>query len=161
VLGHRHAELDAALPQRLIVIGAVESDRITIPGGLLPIDSFRCAWNRPLLVSAQHDRLETTLLDRVFQLLKGFVRRLTRENRYGRKSFCIRREHVGRHHVVGADCGPVQIGMGYPVDGETEARIDQREVDAQLGQALVQQGRQQRRGLVVGIARHTPPDGAT
>ena len=97
----RRARHNAA--KRLEVVGAVERDSITIPGGLLPIDSFRCAWNRSLLVSAQHDGLETTLLDRVFQLLKGFVRRLTRENRYGRKFFRIRREHVGRHHVVGAD----------------------------------------------------------
>jgi hypothetical protein len=37
----------------------------------------------------------------------------------------------------------LQLILGYAVDGEPEARVDQREVDAQFGQALVQQGRQQ------------------
>src|SRR5262244_761248 len=37
VLGHGHAELDAALPERVVVIGAVEGDGIAVPGRLLPI----------------------------------------------------------------------------------------------------------------------------
>src|SRR5262244_3435217 len=74
VLGHGHAEFDTPPPERLIVIGAVEGDGIAVPGGLLPVDSFRRAWDRSLLVSPQHDRFEAALNDRVFQLLKSFIR---------------------------------------------------------------------------------------
>ena len=143
VLGHGHAEVDAPLPQRLVVIGAVEGDGIAVPGGLLRIDSLRRARDRPLLVSPQHDRFESQPPDRVFQLLDSFVRRTRGQDSYRRKPCGKRREHVSRHHVVGTSRGPLQIILDYAVDGEAEARIDQREVDAQFGQALVQQGRQQ------------------
>ena len=82
---------------------------------------------------------------------------MNRNDRYRRKSSGIGREHVSRHHVVSAGRGPAQVILGDAVEGEPEARIDQREVDAQLRQALVQQGRQQGGCLVEGIAGDSPP----
>src|SRR5512138_2413010 len=48
VLRDRDTELDAALPDRFVIIGAVESDRVDVPSGFLPVDPLGCAWNRTL-----------------------------------------------------------------------------------------------------------------
>jgi len=78
-------ELDAPLPNRFVVVRAVESDRIDVPSGLLPIDPLGCAWNLTLLIAAYHNDFETPLRHRIIQLFESFVRRLTRNDRSRRE----------------------------------------------------------------------------
>src|ERR1044071_7887929 len=85
VLSHGHPELDTSLPDRLIIVRAVQGDRIAVPGGLLPIDTFRRARNRSLLVSPHHDCSKATLSDRVVEFLERFVGILARDNSNRRK----------------------------------------------------------------------------
>jgi len=74
VLGHCHAEFDAPPPQRLVVIRTIEGDGIDLPSRIPRIAFVGRRGNRPLLVAPQHDRSEAPLLDRIFQLVKRFVR---------------------------------------------------------------------------------------
>lgn len=53
----------------------------------------------------------------------------------------------------------VQLVIEHRIDGEAEARIHDRKIDAQFRQAFVEQGRQQRRCLVQRMTGDTPPDG--
>ena len=78
-------------------------------------------------------------------------------DRHRGESRGIGREHVGRHPVVGTGRSPAQVILSNAVEREPKARIDQREVDAQLRQPFVQQGREQRRCLVEGLAGDAPP----
>jgi hypothetical protein len=78
-------------------------------------------------------------------------------NRHRGKSCGIVSEHVDRHLIVGTGGGPAQVILSNTVECEPKARIDQREVDAQLRQSFVQQSRQQRSGLVEGLAGDAPP----
>src|SRR4030095_16232099 len=96
-------------PAALAVIGGVEGHCIAVPGGFLRIDSLRRPWDRSLLISPQHDRFETPLPDRVFQLLNRLVRCTGGQDGYRRKPCGKRREHVSRHHAVGTDRGPVPV----------------------------------------------------
>src|SRR5258706_1471891 len=137
MLGHGYAEIDTALPDWIVVIRAVQRDGIDIPSGLPRIAALRRGWNQPFLVAPQHDRSKAPLLDRVVQLIEGFVRRYRWNDCDWRKSGSIRRKHVRRHHIVGAHCVPVQLYLGHAVDAEPKARIDQREVDAQFRKPLV------------------------
>ena len=75
----------------------------------------------------------------------------------GANSCGIGREHVDRHLIVGTGGGPAQVILSNAVECEPKARIDQREVDAQLRQSFVQQSWQQRSGLVEGLAGDAPP----
>src|SRR5205807_8798536 len=81
VLGDRHAELDTPLPERLIVVRAVERDVVAVPGGPLRIAAFGRRWNRALLVAAEHDRLEAPLADRVVELVERLVGRVGGKDR--------------------------------------------------------------------------------
>src|SRR6185295_4603805 len=54
----------------------------------------------------------------------------------------------------------MQLVLRDAVDREAEARVDDGEIDTQLGQALVQQRGEKRRGLVACVGRNAPPDRA-
>jgi hypothetical protein len=157
VLGHGDAEVDAALPEWIVIQWAVEGDGVDIPRGFLHIDAFRRARDGPLLVSLQHDRPVAQFADGVFEFSNGFLRRMRGNDRHRGKSCGIGREHVDRHFVVGTDRGPTQVILSNAVEREPEARIDQREVYAQLRQPFVHQGREQRRCFVEGLAGDAPP----
>src|SRR5262249_9708946 len=51
VLSHGDTQVNTALPEWIIIEWAVEGDGIDVPRGFLRIDTFRCARNRPFLVS--------------------------------------------------------------------------------------------------------------
>src|SRR5207247_2243246 len=159
-LGHCDAELFAALPERFVVVGAVEGDVVAVPRRLLRVDALRRGGNHTLLIAPKHDHPVAQLSDRVVEFRNRLVRSARRDDGNGREALPIRREHVRGHPVVGARGVTVQLVLRDGVDREAEARVDDREVDAQLGQALVQQRRKKRRGLVARVGRNAPPDRA-
>src|SRR4051812_24069966 len=58
VLRHRDAELFAALPERLVVMRAVESDVVAVPRCFASVDALRGGGNHAFLVAPKHDHAE-------------------------------------------------------------------------------------------------------
>ena len=160
VMRHGDAQLLAALPERLVVVRTVERNIVAVPGGFLRVDACCCGGNRPLLVAAKHDGAIAELPDRIVELGDRLLRRARGDDRHRREAAAVWREHLGRHPVVGAGGVPVKLIVRNAVDEEPEARIDDGEVDAELRQALVEERRKKRSGLVARVGRRAPPDRA-
>ena len=160
VMRDRDAQLLAALPERLVVVRTVERNVVAVPGGFLRVDACCCGGNRPLLVAAKHDGAIAELPDRIVELGDRLLRRARRDDRHRREAAAVWREHLGRHPVVGASGVPVKLIGRNAVDEQSEGRIDDGEVDAELRQALVEERGKERSGLVARVGRRAPPDRA-
>ena len=160
MLCHGDAQLFAALPEKLVVVRAVQSDVVAVPRRLPRVDALRRGGNHTLLVAAEHDHPVAQLSDRVVELGDRLIRGARGDDRHGRQAAAMGREQVGRHPVVRACSVAMQLVLRNAVDREAEARVDDGEIDAQLGQPFVQQRGQKRRGLVARVGRNAPPDRA-
>ena len=156
----RHAQLQAPLPERIVVVVAVQSQGVDVAGeGRQVRPCFRYPRDGAVHVG-DHDGLEAQLADGVFGVLDGLFRG-------------VGGNHCGRGHPVRAFAVEFRVELvqrpaGNPAQllilepgrpGQTLGGIEHREVEAQPIHSLVQQPRQRRRGPVQGVARRPRPPG--
>ena len=150
--GGRRAELDAARPERIVVVRAVEAVDI-------PPDVVRFApgiLDRSLDEPRDHDGAQAELADGELQVLDRLRGRVHRDRRGRRDAVRAVAEDLGAVAVERAARGIAQRRVLDVRVRETGARVDHGEVDAELGQALVQQCGQGRGGQVERILGRRP-----
>ena len=131
-----HAELDAARPQRVVVVEAVVAERVD-PRRRRAVGSNR-ARHRP----AHHHRLEPEGADGVVELGHRLVRAERRDHGDGLEPVAVLGEDSGVVRVQRACRRLAQLVVRVAQHREPRGRVEQREVEADLFQTLVEQLRQ-------------------
>ena len=148
----RDPEVGALPPDRIVVVGAVEADDV------VPLARLGPSLHGPFDHAVQHDHLHAQFADGVLELCKGLVRRVHGDHGGGGHAVCIRREQLRLVTVEGSACR--DAGLVVRVAGHAEAgrRKEDREVDAELRQALVEELRHHGGGAITGVFRGCTPE---
>src|SRR5439155_1295949 len=159
VEGRRDAELRAPRPERVVIVLAVEAERV-VPrdeaGGLGVGDGDRV--HRARDQAAEHRDLEAELTRAVLELRDGFLGRVHGDAGGGRDPVGEVMEGVGGEDVERATGGPARLVIGDTRDAEAGGGIEHREVQAELVQALVEEPRQQARRPVARVLLGRRPE---
>ena len=153
----RGAKLHALGPERVVVVVAVDAQRVEAAvvrrgSGALPRQLGHRTQNVP-----QRDDLQAKVLDGVLGLGDRLLGRVRGHYRRRRHAVCIggidlRLQRVDRP----ATHGP-QLRVGQAAEGQRIRRVLDAEVDSQLVHPLVEQPRQRHRRPVEGIRRRMHP----
>ena len=148
------AQLDALRPHRVVVVRAVDAEAVLVEREVhdfrvLALD-FR---NRAQHVTREHEGLEPKA-GRELKFLDRFFGRVHRDHADAGHAVFETGEHVGVVEVVRTGRRPAQFVVAHARQRdhlEAEARVDDRVVEADLVEALVQQPRQHRGAPVEGV----------
>ena len=155
----RDAELRALRPERIVVVLAVEAERV-VPGdeggGLGVRGGDRV--HRPLDHAAEHRHLEAELLGAVRQLLDSLIGRVHGDDGSRCDAVGEVAEIVGGEDVERAAGGPARLVVGDARNAEPHRGVEDREVEAQLAEPLVEEPRQHRRGAVTRVLLGRRPE---
>ena len=158
--GHRHLELDAPGPERVVIVRAVDGEGIDLPrkvrqfGRLLGHLGHRAA---PF--AGNGDRFHAQFADRVFELGDGFFRRMHGDQGRRRQAVGHVLEHVRIHGVHAPVQRLAQLRITHLHGAQPFAGIDDGEVQPHLLQPLVIEFRQHHGGAVDGhLARGRGPE---
>ena len=159
VEGRRDPELHALLPERIVVVGAVEADRV-VPDReardiALAVGDRR---HRPRDRAGEHRDLGAELTHAELELLDRLVRCVTRDGRGRRHAVAKLAEVVGGHDVERVAHGASRLVVGDAGDAEPGRGIDGREVDTQLLEPLVEEPREHPGRAVAGVSRRSRPE---
>ena len=144
VEGRRDAEFAAFLPDRIVIVVAVEAELVvqhrvarhlrvqTLGHGFLGSRQW------PRDAAAEHADLRAELLDAELKLRDRLLRGVHRDHRGRGQPVAKLREILGRDDVEAADHGAAGLVVGDARDAETGGRIDDAEIDAQLVEPVVQ-----------------------
>src|SRR6185437_16001116 len=91
------------------------------------------------------------------QLVDGLFGRDVGDDGHGGHAVAVGGEHLGRHDVIGPHKPAAQLVVGHVGHLQAHGGIDDREVDAEVGQALVHEAGSQRGGAVDGGVGGAPP----
>ena len=147
-------ELDALRPQRVVVEGAVDAERVE---PVLAAPTPVIGADRPARVTREHRGLESELAHRVLELVDRELRVEHRYQRADRRAVAVRGEQVGERAVRGSAPQSDQLVVGRLQVGEGHRRVEQREVDAHLVEALVEQRGEVRGRTVARVLRRPAP----
>ena len=150
VEGRRDAELAALLPDRVVVVRAVETEGVGPHRVLreLRVDG-RGGGDRPLHESRHHHRAEAER-GRVLELVDRFVGGVHGDLGDGEQPVGELGEDTGVEPVERAARTATVALVVEVTEQEPEARVDDAHVDAELGQALVQEAGEHGGGAVEG-----------
>ena len=157
--GRRDAELAALLPQRVVVVFAVEAELIEalriageIGGGALGVR------DRPAHAAAEHADLRAELLGDELQFLDRLLRRVHRDDRGRGQLVGEVLEVVVGDDVEAADHRAAGRVVGDARDAEPGGRVDDAEIDAELVEPVVQHPGHHGRRAVAGVGRLPAPE---
>ena len=157
VEGGGDAELGAALPHRVVVVGAVEAEAVDPAGGAVALVARRRAQHQP----AEEEALEPQLAGGVVELGDGLVGVVGRDDPDGDQPVGVRAVGLGVVAVAGPGEGAAQLGVVDRHDRQADGGVEHGDVDAQLVEAFVEQPGEHGGGPVEGVAGgHAPPAGA-
>ena len=157
VAGDRDAEVDEALPDRVVVEGAVDSERVDVDASLgrvrLP---FGVGLDRARDRAPGDEHLQAEAV-RVFHLLDRLGRLGQAQHPDRHHPVEVRREQVRHHRVVGPEGHVAEVGIGdVTAEGQPDAREHDRQVDAPVVEAVVEQARDGGGGAVSDVDGHAP-----
>ena len=159
VEARRDAQLAELRPHRVVVVLAVDGDRV------VPLDELRGL--RVLLdergdgaadQAAHHHDPIAELARRELELLDRLLGRVHRDDGRGNEAIAVRAELVHREHVVGAAEGAPQLVRRQAVVAEPGGRIDHGEVEPEVVQALVEEARHHRGRAVQRVLGRQEPE---
>src|SRR5215472_9516946 len=156
-------QLHALCPDRIVVIDAidavvVEPIKATLDFRVLALERR----NRTAGRGRQHNRFHSQHLYYVFQLGDRLLGRVHRNHRYGCQSIAEFAEDLGVIHVKGAAYRLAQLPIPQFGGEHAEARVDDREIKAELIHPAMQQTRKRAGGTVKRVAhRMTPGSNST
>ena len=161
VEGGGHTQVDAALPDGVVVIGAVDAEAVLVEDEVSHLGMLALhAWHGPQHVTGEHCCLQPES-DRVLQLLDRLRRGVHRHDRGGCQPVVQTTEHLGVVQVEGARRRPAEVVVWHARQRDHEqahARVDDAEVEPDLVHALVQQPWQHGGGAVERVlGGHRPP----
>ena len=161
VAERRDAEFDAALPERIVVVGRIDRDRLPALGELPELR--RVAEHLGIRLAdlgADHHRLVPEFEHRVLEFANRLFRRIRRDD--GRRADAVLdvAEHVGVHHVERAAAGGAQFVVAHVERGKPRRRQHVGEIDAALFHPRGEVSREHRHRAVGGMRgrRVSPPD---
>ncbi len=135
----RHAEVDAPLPQGVVVVVAVDAVGVEPLRHPREVRSFACdPRDRPTHV-AEHDRLGAERADRVLELGDRLLGCHRGQDRHRGHAVGVRAVELGVDLVVHAARDRADLVVGDRHETQPETRVEHREVDAELVEPLVQQ----------------------
>ena len=156
VEGGRHFQFDALRPHRVVVVGAIQAQRV-IPLAL-------AVGVRAHHVGGHHHRFEAEVADGMLQLRDGLLGRVHGDQRHRCHAVGKLPVDLGVVGVHRAAQGAPQVFIGQMRKAERGRGIEHREIDAHLVQARMQQRGEGCGCTVQGVLpRHAPPcraDGA-
>jgi len=160
VKGRSNAELAATLPDGIVVVMAVEAELIVADGEAAERGIEVPRGREPALNAArEHADFRAELLGGEIHLRDRLIRRVHGDDRRGGETVPELLEILGGDDVEAADDGAAGLVVGDAVDAESRRRIDDREVDADLLEAVVEHPRHHRGGAVASIGRLARPIG--
>jgi hypothetical protein len=107
---------------------------------------------------ADQHRAQPELDHGVLELGDRLIRCVRRDHRNGEQPICVVRVDLGVVAVARARDAATHLLVVEGHRDETERRVEDGEIEADLVEPLVQEARQHRRGAVEGVARrHAPP----
>ena len=157
VAGDRDPEVDELLPHRVVVVRAVDAQRVDVDAPLrgirLPLGvGLDGAHDGP----AGHEDVESETV-RVLELLDRLGGLGETEHADGHHAVAVRREQVGDHRVVRTHGEVAELGVGdVATQREPDAREHDGEVDAPVVEAVVEEARERGGGAVAHVDRHAP-----
>ncbi len=156
--GGRDAEFAAFLPNRVVVVIAVDAQPFESHGESRDrwIGAGRC-WNRTGKACAEHADLGAKLLGGELELGNRLIGRVHRDDRGRGQPIAELGEIIGSDDVEPAHDGPARLVVGDARDAEPAGRVDHAEIDADLVEPVVEHARHHRRGAVAGVGRLAAP----
>ena len=163
---HRgHAQLDTRGPERVVVVIAVDAERVE---AVRPRRRARAVAGagveKATGMAGHHDGLEAELADGVAQHGDGVIRIVHRHDGTHRHAVGVRRVEAADPSIDRLGHRRGNVGVGDLEQAERHRRIEDGEVDAHLVEPLVEQPRQVRGGAIAGVPtlpapprRHGPP----
>jgi len=160
VKGRRDTELRARRPHGIVVVLAVQAERV-VPGGEAGRLGVRGGdrLHRPRDQAAEHRDLQPELTGAVRELVDGLLGRVHGDDGGRRDPVGKVAEGFGREDVERAAGGPAPRVVGDAGNAEPDGRVEDREVDTQLVQTLVEEPRQHSRRPVARVPRGGRPEG--
>ena len=151
VEGGHETLLHERAPERVVVVGAVEAQGVD-PEGLL-----RAVVEATPGEAAEHHGAQPELAGGEVELLEGLFRRDGGDDRHRREAIFQAAEGVRGVAVVGpgAQAPGALVALGRQL--EPDARVADGEVDAELGQPLMQEPGRAGSGEVPGVVGEAPP----
>ncbi len=143
-----HTELREPLPQRVVVVDAVEGQ---------DVDPRPARRFRTRDAAVHHRRPEAEFDDRVLELGDGLVRGVGGDHRRRGEAVVQPVARVRQVGVEGAAASPAHLVVGVVEARQPHAGVEHREVQADLVHALVEQTGQERRRPIERVGRHRPP----
>ena len=157
--GRRDAELAAFLPQRVVIVLAVEAELVEalgiageVGGGPLGVRE------RPAHAAAEHADLRAELLGDELKFLDRLVRRVHRDHRDRGQPVAEVLEIIVGDDVEAADHRAPGRVVGDARDAEPGGRVDDAEIDAELVEPVVQHPGHHRRRAVARVGRLPAPE---
>ena len=159
VRGDRHLQIETRAPERIVVVGALEAERVDehAPVGQGIGHEAGRRRDRAPHVIGDHHHLEPELADSVGRLLDRLLGCVHRHHRRRRHPVLERGEHLRVHAVHRAGHRAPQFLVGIRHVKEPERGVDQGEVDAEVVEALVEEARDHRGGPVERAGGLPPP----
>ncbi len=160
VSGDGYLQLGALRPERVVVVCALEAQRVHVGAHLV--------WLRALAheggygaadVVGDHQHLEAELAHGVGRLLDGLLGRVHRHHGGGGDAMGIGPEHLRVHPVDGTRHRSPDLLVGVRDVEEPERGIEDAEVEPEVVEPLVEEPRHHGRGSVEGAGRLAPPGG--
>ena len=142
--GRRDAELDAFRPDRVVIVLAVDRQHVVMHGGV----AGRLGHERARHAAAEHADLRAELLGDEFEFGDRLLGVVHRDDRGRGQPVAEPVEIIGRDDVVGADHRAPGLVVLDARQAQPGGRIDDREIDADLVEPLVEHLRHHRRGAV-------------
>src|SRR5205085_11909300 len=139
---------------------AVEPDDV-VPhreAGGLALD-LAGGFDRAVHQAAEHRDLIAELLDGVIELLDRLLGSMHRDDRRRGHAVGEIAEILGRDDVVGAAGSPPSLAVADPRYPKAAGRVDDREVEPDLVEALVEEPRKHRGREVARVLRRMGPEG--
>ena len=157
----RDAELDALRPHRVVVVRAVDAEAVLVEDEVREVGVLACeVGHRAQHVAREHERLEPER-GRELELLDRFVGRVHRDHAGRDHAITEPGEHLGVVEVVRARRRAPQLVVAHARQRDhlqAGARVDDREVEADLVESLVEQARQHGGAAVERVlGRYRPP----
>ena len=158
VRGDRDFQIDAALPERVVVVRALEPERVHVEPDLVRLGAFTHEGrHRPPHVVRDHQDLEPEFTNGVRRLLDRLVRRVHGHDRRRRDPVRVRLEHLRVHPVDRAGHGAPDLLVGVADPEKPERGVEDAEVDAEVVQSFVEEPRDHGGRAIERPGRLTPP----